>query len=213
MKLGRTQKTLILVAVAGLLIGSVFANRVWAHCDTLNGPIIPEARAALEKRDATAILKWVRAENEAEVQKAFTKAVAVRNTNPEAREVADQYFLETLIRLHRLGEGASFTGLKDEPVEPIVALAEKALAAGAADGMLQDLNAHMGRAIREKFDQVQAAAKTKDQSVEAGRAYVEAYVTYMHFVEGIHKAILADPGHHQAAMQTRPDKAGDGHGH
>lgn len=210
MKFGRLQNALILVAVAGLLTGFILANSVWAHCDTLNGPIIPEARAALEKRNATSILKWVRPQDEAEIQKAFSKAVAIRNTSPEAREVADQFFFETLIRLHRLGEGAPFTGLKDAPVEPIVALAEKALVAGAADGMLQDLNAHMERAIREKFNQVQAAAKTKDQSVAAGRAYVEAYVTYMHFVEGVHNAILAEPGHHQAA---RPDKPAEDHRH
>jgi hypothetical protein len=38
----------------------------------------------------------------------------------------------------------------------------------------------------------------KDESVEAGREYVEAHVIYMHYVEGIHDAILSAGGHHHA---------------
>jgi macrodomain Ter protein organizer (MatP/YcbG family) len=188
----------ILYAVVGLIASAVIANTVFAHCDTMNGPIIPEAKAALEKGDPAPVLKWVKKENEAEIKNAFAKAVTVRTKGPEAKDVAEQYFLETLIRLHRLGEGAPFTGIKDAPVEPIVAMADKALAAGSPDQMLHDINRHMAQAVREKFNQALAAEKNKDQSVAAGRAFVEAYVTYMHFVEGIHSAIVSDPNDHSA---------------
>lgn len=171
---------------------------VFAHCDTMNGPIIPEAKAALEKGDVTSILKWVKKENETEIKQAFAKAIAVRAKGPEERDLADRYFLETLIRVHRAGEGAPYTGLKDEPVEPIVALSDKALADGFADELIKKMNGHMGEAVKQKFNKVLEAKKTKDRSIDAGREYVEAYVTYTHYVEGIHDAIKAVGVHHHA---------------
>ena len=167
----------------------------WAHCDTTGGPVISEAKVALEKGDITPILKWVKQENEAELRTAFAKTVAVRTRGPEAKELADRYFLETLVRLHRLGEGAPYTGIKDEPVEPIVGMADKALNDGSADDMIRKISSHMTAAIGEKFRKALGARKSSDTSVEAGRKYVEAYVTYMHFVEGIHAAIESAGGH------------------
>jgi hypothetical protein len=84
----------------------LLAGTVWSHCDTTGGPVIPEAKAALEKGDVTPILKWVKKENELEIKSAFAKAIAVRARGPEAKELADQYSIENLVRLHRAGEGA-----------------------------------------------------------------------------------------------------------
>lgn len=179
---------------------------VFAHCDTMNGPVIPEAKAALEKGDVTPILKWVKKEDEAEIKQAFARAVAVRRKGPEAKDLADRYFLETLIRVHRAGEGAPYTGLKDEPVEPIVALSDKAIADGSADELIKKMNGHMAEAVKQKFNKVLEAKKTKDNSVEAGREYVEAYVTYTHYVEGIHDAIKAAGGHHHAIPAHKEHK-------
>jgi hypothetical protein len=190
----RLEKIMMTIAVA---VGFVLlASTARAHCDTMNGPVIPEARAALEKGDVTPILKWIKKDNEAEIKAAFAKAVAVRVKGPEAKEMADRYFLETLVRLHREGEGAPYTGLKDVPVEPIVAMADKALTDGSADAMIKKISSHMAGAIKEKFNKVLAAQKNKDKGVEAGREYVEAYVIYMHYVEGIHTAIMSAGGHH-----------------
>jgi Family of unknown function (DUF6448) len=188
------------VVLSGILaagISVLLAGNAFAHCDTTSGPIIPEARAALEKGDVTPILKWVKKDNEAEIKAAFMKAVAVRVKGPEAKELADQYFLETLIRLHRAGEGAPYTGIKDEPVEPIVAMADKALTDGSADEIIKKISVHMATAIKEKFTKAVEAKKNKDKSVEEGREFVEAYVIYVHYVEGLHTAIIS-AGAHQA---------------
>ena len=99
-----------------------------------------------------------------------------------------------------------YTGIKDEPVEPIVALADKALADGSVDDMIKKINGHMAGAIKEKFNKALEAGKNKDKSVEAGREFVEAYVTYMHYVEGIHTAILSAGGHHHADAETAGHK-------
>ena len=192
---------------AGILATGLWvflAGSVFAHCDTTSGPVIPEAKAALEKGDVTSILKWVKPDKEAEIKTAFTKAVAVRTNGLEAQELADQYFLETLVRLHRAGEGAPYTGIKDAPVEPIVALADKALAGGSADEMIAKINGHVAGAIREKFESALEAKKNKDNSVEAGRKFVEAYVTYMHYVEGIHTAVMAAGAHHAEHGEAAP---------
>jgi hypothetical protein len=188
-----------ITAVVGFLAVGISVLLVWnvfAHCDTTSSPVIPEAKAALEKGDITPILKWIKKDNEAEIKAVFAKAVAVRTKGPEAKELADQYLLETLVRLHRAGEGAPYTGIKDEPVEPIVATADKALADGSADTMIKKMSSHMAQAIREKFEKALESSKNKDKSIEAGREFVEAYVTYMHYVEGIHTAIVSAGGHH-----------------
>jgi len=185
--------------VSGILAAGfsvLLAGSALAHCDTTGGPVIPEARAALEKGDVTPILKWVKKDNEGEIKTAFAKALAVRAKGPEAKELADGYFLETLVRLHRAGEGAPYTGIKDEPVAPIVAMADKALAEGSADEMIKKINGHLAAAVKEKFTKALEARKNKDASVEAGREFVEAYVVYMHYVEGIHDAIMTAPSHH-----------------
>ncbi|WP_372795927.1 DUF6448 family protein [Pontiella sp.] len=189
----RTHARTIAAAATGLML--MAGNHAQAHCDTMSGPLIPEARQALEKGDVTPILKWVMPGDEAEIKAAFAQAVAVRATGTEAQKLADRYFLETLVRIHRAGEGAPYTGLKDEPVDPIVALADNALADGSADDMIAKLSRHMAHAVEEKYNRALEARKHKDESVEAGREYVEAYVIYMHYVEGLHNAILSAGGH------------------
>jgi len=195
------KKIYTLSLLAMMVCICVFVTAVLAHCDTMKGPVIPEAKAALEKGDITPILKWIKPENEAEVKTAFSLAVKVRDKSPEAKELADKYFLETLIRLHRAGEGASYTGLKDEPVEPIVAMADKALADGSADEMIRKIQAHLAEAIGEKFNKALQAGKNKDKNVESGREYVKAYVQYMHYVEGLHTAIMSTGSHHSEAAE------------
>lgn len=199
----KTSMSSSLIVMTGALASGLWllsAAPASAHCDTTGGPVIPEAQAALEKGDVTPVLKWVKRDHEEEIKAAFKKAVAVRAKGPEARELADRFFLETLVRLHRAGEGAPYVGIKDEPAEPVVVLADKALADGSAEDMIKKISAHLAAAIREKFAKALEAQKRKDTSVEAGRAYVEAYVTYMHYVEGLHTAILSAGGHqHEGA--------------
>lgn len=191
----RSKPLILMVIAVAAGFGLLAAGSARAHCDTTGGPVIPEARAALEKGDVTPVLKWVKKDNEAEIKTAFAKAVAVRARGTEAKELADQYFLETIVRLHRAGEGAPYTGIKDEQVEPIVAMADKALVDGSADEMVKKMSGHVASAVQAKFNKALEAKKNKDKSVEAGREFVEAYVIYMHYVEGIHAAIMSAGGH------------------
>lgn len=167
-----------------------------AHCDSLDGPVIAEARAALDQSDVTPVLKWVGPEDEAQIRDAFDKAVAVRQLGPEAKNLADDYFFETLVRVHRAGEGAPYTGLKPAGmIEPAILKADQALAGGSVDELADAIGAHAAEGIRERFARAVEARKHAAENVEAGREYVEAYVTYVHYVEGI-ASVIHGAAHH-----------------
>lgn len=185
----------LFVLVAFVCI-SAYVVSVYAHCDSMSGPVIPEAIAALEKGNITPVLKWIKPEYESEVKKAFELAVQVRDKSPEAKELADKYFLETLIRIHRAGEGAPYTGIKETPPDKIIILTDQALASGSADELIGKIQTHLAEAIKKKFNKALKASKNKDKSVESGREFVEAYVQYTHYVEGLHTAIMSTGGHH-----------------
>lgn len=186
--------------ILGILFVSAFfivSNNAYAHCDTLDGPVVKDARMALEKGDVTPILKWVKAENESEVRGAFNFALAETSKGKEAKEKAEMKLFETLVGIHRTGEGASFTGLKPAgSVEPIVAKADEAIKIGSVDALASKMSEHLTTGMRDRFNKVVEKKKHMNDSVEAGREYVEAYVDYMHYIEGVHKAIAGTGGHH-----------------
>jgi hypothetical protein len=190
----------IALLVTGLVLWPYAAQ---AHCDTLNGPVVAAAREALARGDITPVLMWIKPDNEAEVREVFTKALAVRGKGPEAQELADKYFFETLVRIHRAGEGAPYTGLKAEKVEPPVAAADKALETGAVDELVKMVTEKVAHGIRDRFNDTLTRKKHANESVKAGREFVESYVPFTHYVEGIYVAAEGAHGH---------EAHGSGHG-
>ena len=200
----------IVVALLGIGLSCIVGSKnVYAHCDTLDGPVVQAARVALEKGNITPLLKWVQAADEKEIRGAFQKTLAVRTKGPEAKELADLYFFETLVRIHRAGEGAPYTGLKPGvAVDPAVALADKALEGGSVDKLVGVLSKAMDKGIRERFQQAHETQKHADDSVAAGREFVKAYVIFTHYVEGLRAMIKGSMGEHSEGAKN--DK---GHGH
>lgn len=179
------------ILFVGIVLGD---NRAYAHCDTLDGPVIQDARIALEKGEVTPVLKWVKKDAEAEIQAAFTNALNERKANKEAAEMK---FFETLVRVHRAGEGADFTGLKPAgAVEPIIAQADEALETGSVDALVSQMSGQLINTVKERFALTLEAKKHKDESVEAGREFVEAYVSYVHYVEGLQEKMSEKGSHH-----------------
>ncbi len=172
------------LAAMGMIVFTPQTGR--AHCDTLDGPVVMTAMQALEKGDVTPVLKWVKKDHEGEIRGLFAKTLAVRSKGPEAKEIADRYFLETLVRLHRAGEGAPYTGLSGEPVEPIIAAADAALEKGTADHLVKHVTEAAAKGIRERFTRTLEKKRHAGESVEAGREFVEAYVDFTHYVERLH---------------------------
>lgn len=199
--------------VRSMLIAS-FAAALWigssqpaaAHCDTLDGPVVNTARMALEKGDVTPVLKWVRKGDEAGIEDLFNKSLVVRKKGKEAKELADRYFFETLVRIHRAGEGAPYTGLKSEPAEPIIQAADKSLETGSVDGLVKLVTDASTAGIRERFAKVKEAKKHADESVKEGREFVEAYVNFTHYVERLHMDATAPGEHHGEPGMMKPEE-------
>ncbi len=184
---------------------------VWGHCDTLDGPVVVDAKAALAKGDVAPVLKWIPASGEQEVRAAFAKALAVRKTGKEAGDLADTWFFETLVRVHRASEGAPYTGLKAAGAEEETILAaDKALATGKVDELVKMVTEAVEHGIRHRFEQTAEKKKHAEHDVEHGRAYVASYVDFIHYGERIYQAAANPPSHHaQGAASAVPA----GHAH
>ena len=196
----KTYKTILTTLFVFTILSIVYVGNASAHCDTLDGPVVAMARIALDKGDVTPLLKWVRPEEEKEIRAAFQKTLAMRAKGSEAKEFADMYFFETLVRIHRTGEGAPYTGLKPgDAIDPAVALADKALENGNVDKLVNVLTNAMANGIRERFQHARETQKRADDSVQAGREFVEAYVIFTHYVEGLHGLIKGGAAHHGEA--------------
>jgi hypothetical protein len=178
-----------------LFLYSINAN---AHCDTLDGPVVESARHALATGDVTPLLKWVPIDNEQLIRAAFQNTMEVRKLGGQAQKLADMYFFETLVRIHRAGEGASYTGLKaGTEVDPAIALADKALENGSVDKLAGVLTDATAKGIRERFRRALETKKHADESVTAGREFVEAYVIFTHYVEKLHTSVKGGTEHHE----------------
>jgi hypothetical protein len=186
--------------VIGLIIFEIlflYSVNAKAHCDTLDGPVVETARQALASVDVTPLLKWVSIKDEPLIRAAFQNTMEVRKLGGKAQELADMYFFETLVRIHREGEGASYTGLKaGSEIDPAVALADKALETGSVDKLTNILTDAAAKGIRERFNQALETKKHADESVSAGREFVEAYVVFTHYVENLHGSVKGGTEHH-----------------
>ena len=170
-----------------LIVFLLAPAKISAHCDTMDGPVVKAARTALEKGDVGPVLKWVSREHEPEIREAFAKTVVVRGRGGEARELADRWFFETLVRVHRAGEGAPYTGLKQagSEVHPFVRAADQALEQGSPDALLKSVSADIEKEIRQRFATASEYRKSAESNVEAGRKFVEAYVRLQHYLENL----------------------------
>lgn len=190
----------IIVALGVLALAALGVQVALAHCDGLDGPVVKAARNALQTGNVNLVLIWVQQKDEAEVRAAFRQVVAVRTKTPEAQALADRSFFETLVRVHRAGEGAPYTGLKpaDRDLGPAIPAADKALETGSV-GPLRDLLAEaVRRGLREHFEALRTLKTYDPNDVAAGRRYVQAYVEYIHYVERLHEAATTSASGHYA---------------
>jgi hypothetical protein len=208
MRRSRCTRTLAaLLCICG--IAAVHAPIASAHCDGLDGPVVMAAKEALAQGDANRVIIWVRKSDEPAIREAFERTMNVRKLNPQARELADTYFFETLVRIHRSGEGAPYTGLKPagRDLGPAIPAADRALQSGDATALSDLLVDQMRAGLSERFKHAKAAKSFKADDVDAGREYVEAYVSYIHYVEGVYEAAESSAsGHYPERTTARHDE-------
>jgi len=183
----------VLVAL-GLLV--LAPNRALGHCDGMDGPVVKAAQKALETGNVNLVLIWVQKADEVEIRKAFEETITVRKLSPEASALADRYFFETLVRLHRAGEGAPYTGLKPagRDLGPAIPAADQALEAGSVEPLLKLFSNAVQAGTGEHFKHTVAKKNFDKKDIVAGREYVKAYVEFVHYVERIYQA-AKNPAH------------------
>jgi len=209
MKTRRTfRDTRVTVAVlAALALG--WTAPASAHCDTLDGPVVAAARQALDTGNVNLVLIWVQQRDDAEIRNHFQRTIAVRKTGAQARELADMYFFETLVRLHRAGEGAGYTGLKPAGrIAPPIAAADKSLESGKLEGVAKLIFERMEQGLHRNFEDMMEKRKYNPSDVDAGRAFASAYVEYTHYVERLY-----DAGETLAPGRVQKEAPGLAHSH
>ncbi len=146
------------------------------HCDSMDGPVVKAAKRALELGNVNLILSYVPKEGEDEVIRAFNKVIQMRKDGALTREVADLYFFETVVRIHRAGEGAPYTGLKPAGLDvgPVIPLAEKAIDSGNPDDLVKMLTDTVRDEVGKRFDRVTRLKRHAGGPVDQAREYVEA---------------------------------------
>jgi uncharacterized protein DUF6448 len=199
-----------LLALPVFLIGLALAPMsAQAHCDAVDGPVATAAVKALDTRNVNLILPFAPAQAEPELTAAFAQALAVRGKGPDAKALADRYFMETAVRLHRAGEGAPYTGLQPAGTDfgPAIPAAERALEAGNTDGLTPLMAEQVAHGIADRFrDAMAYHSATKEPitptDVPSARERVSAELTFIGYVEGIY---LATKGGVHAEGAEAPD--------
>lgn len=193
------------MALAAVIVGLVWAGErrpMQAHCDGLDGPVVKAAQRALATGDVGLALVWVQPADEREIRAVFDETVAVRKLGPEAQQLADRHFFETLVRLHRAGEGAPFTGLQPagRDLGPAIPAADRAIDTGSVSALDQLLTDAVRHGLHERFERLMALKKHDPKDLAAGRAYVAAYVEFIHYAERLHEAAATEAhGHYREA--------------
>jgi len=171
------------------------------HCDSLDGPVVTAARQALDAGDVTVVLPFVHEDGEAEIRAMFATVQPVRGLGGPARDVADRLFFETVVRVHRAGEGAPYAGLKPSGLDvgPVIPLAERAIETGSAADVAAYLTGVLHDELKHRLETVNALSASKDQSVSDARAYVESMLGFQvyshHVLEALHAPAHGDAGH------------------
>lgn len=186
----QSRKRMSALVFASFLAVMSISNQSLAHCDTMDGPVVKDAQRALADGNPTPVLKWIPERDEAEIRRAFKLTLSVRGASDEARYLADRYFFETLVRIHRASENEPFTGLKPAGnVNPAIAAADRALADGKVDTLVDTIAAAVRDEISKRFTDAYEKRQVAEDSVEQGREFVGAYVRLTHFAEGIEHII------------------------
>lgn len=195
--------TRITAIIFSLILAALLSSPASAHCDSMSGPVVKDAQTALASKKIDPVLKWIGKDDEASIRNAFEMTLAVRGESDVAKKVADNYFFETLVRIHRATEGEGFTGLKSAGSgDPVIAAADRALDNGKGEKLTDKTAAEVREAIHLRFADAYRKRQVAEQPVEQGREYVKAYVEFTHFVVGLDHLVSSGPSHKHLETAT-----------
>ena len=186
----------VAMLLSALMLAVMLPSPAAAHCDSMDGPVVKDAQRALADGNVEPVLKWVRQQDEEPIREAFAMTLTVRGQSEAAKSIADRYFFDTLVRIHRASEGEGFTGIKPAgSVDPAIAATDRALADGNVDPLADKIAAAVRDGIKHRFTEAREKRLLADKSVEQGREYVKAYVQLTHFVEALERLVSHGASH------------------
>ena len=167
------------------------------HCDTMDGPVVTAARKSLEEENVNIILPWAPESVENEIKKAFEKTVTVRKLGKEAKDLADLWFFETVVRLHREGEGVHYTGLKPAGLDegPVIPLVEKAIDEKDISDIIDFLVGEINDELEERLESVISLKDYDKNDVKVAREYIEAMLELTLYSHHLYEYIKSDIRH------------------
>lgn len=194
-----------LFGVATLLWALSVAAPAGAHCDGVDGPVAAAAQRALETGNVNVALPYAPASAEAEIVAMFELARRVRADGGDAQALADRTFMETVVRLHRMGEGASFTGLRPAGTDygPMVPAAERALETRDLSEIKAILTEEVEHGLAERLAHLDELGDVEIEpsdydDVAAARERISAELDFIIYAEGLRQAVAgAEAAHHE----------------
>lgn len=173
------------------------------HCDAMDGPVVQAAVRALDERDVEIVLPFVDVEGDAEIRRAFEDTVVVRQVGGAARRLADRSFLETVVRVHRAGEGAPYTGLKPAGLDhgPAIPAAERAIETGSPEELSRLLGDALEHQVKSRLDEVMALQAHAGQGLNAARAYTASMLGLQVWANRVYEVLNADPHEEHGAYE------------
>jgi len=182
----------------------LFMGRLSAHCDGMDGPVVKAAIDALQNKNVNLVLIWINEKDEEEVRNVFEKTLKVRDLTPEAKDLADKYFFETVVRLHRSSEGESYTGLKPagRDLGPAIPLADLSIEKGSIEELNNLLILSVEDKLKASFEKISSLKNYDKNNIATGREFVEAYVQFIHYVEKLDELSTHSVNHTMESKET-----------
>ena len=167
------------------------------HCDTRDGPVVKAAKKALETGNLNYVLIWIPKESEKELKAIFEKTLRARKAGKDAQDVADDWFFENSIRLHRAGEGAAYTGMKPAGLSegPVVPRAEKAIETGDPKDAIAFILKTIEDDLTIRFHHVMEKKKYDVNDVAAGREFIAAFIGWVVYSHHLYISVTGAAGH------------------
>lgn len=196
-------KTTTILLVSFICAFALVPNLTLAHCDTMDGPVIIDAKKAIETKNPNYFLIWIQEKDEVRVLEEFRKTLEERSKNPERNEAIDTAFFENLVKIHREGEGAEYTGLKPagSVTNPVIHLTDEAVGSGTSEKLETFLSDAIQAEVANRFQEVMDKKNYPTEDVQAGREYIASYVTFFHYLEGLHEKMTSKENAHASHME------------
>ena len=176
----------------------------FAHCDTMDGPVVIAAKKAIETKNPNYFLIWVQGKDEAKILEEFKKTLDERAKDRKNTEAIDIAFFGNLVKIHREGEGAEYTGLKPagSNMNPLLPVADEAIDSGSSVKFETFLSDALRKEVNDRFKEVIEKKNYPLENVQGGREYIESYVTFLHWTEGLYEKLESKESEHGAEWEA-----------